>query len=262
MSDGRPSALIGIGQILLGSGLVIAGLSELRKAREAQLSGGDVVVKGRVVRTNGLGESLSDAMKRTRGALQTAKLMAAGPIERSIAQMRRLALRDAEKPEMKEIVSSILSRRCPTGSGKLELCVPEKDWHAELKALWNAVMDPNSPYYVRYQRDHRTIDQFAAPLKTMTKLHAGDCDDMSVVFASMATAAGYSARFRIVQAKGAPTWSHVYTMVGTPPGDESKVTQWYALDGAMREKGFGWEAPGSMLEHDSSGKPRRKDFRV
>jgi hypothetical protein len=242
VSERDSSWLVGAGEMLVGIGLMIAGYSKLRGAGAPAMFG-----------TFAANESLTDASKRTTGAVR-ARLVNAPTIEARLAIIRRLAIQDSIKPQMKEIAAAILSRKCDG-----QLCTPAKDWRGEIRAVMRAMIDPSSPYYVRYMRDHLTVDQYTAPLKTLTKLHAGDCDDMAAAGASILRAAGYQVRMRIIQAQGAPSWSHIYLMVGVPPGN---ATQWIPFDATMPEKGFGWEAPDSMLERDARGQPMRKDFKV
>lgn len=266
----RPSLLIGIGQLLLGGGLAVAGYTEIKRWSDDKEKGGDrslfgatPTYRGRVVgsSTSGLGESLGESAGRTKGALVASKIVNTKSIERSIRAIRKLAQDDSAKTQMKEIVAAILGRQCPAAGRGVKDCVPEKDWPAEHRAIWNAVVDPNSPYHMRYTRDHVRIDQFTSPLKSMTKLHIGDCDDGTSAFAALGMAAGYSAIGEVVQAKGAGTWSHIYTLLGTPPGPHAGVKQWTSFDLAMTEKGFGWRVPESMLEKDpKTGRGRRMQF--
>jgi transglutaminase-like putative cysteine protease len=117
--------------------------------------------------------------------------------------------------------------------------------------MFSAVTDPNSPLAVRYVRDHLEKDTFVAPNKTM-KLRGGDCDDQTSYLGALLRSVGYPVKLRIVQARSASTWSHIYLLVGLPP---TEPTKWVPLDATMAQKGPGWEAPDSMVS-------RRKDFEV
>jgi hypothetical protein len=141
-------------------------------------------------------------------------------------------------------------------------CVPEKDWEAEIRALFTAVRDAASPMALRYTRDHAEIDQFHSADKLL-KLKGGDCDDGTILLGSMLRAVGYPIRLRVIQDTGSSTWSHIYLLVGLPPMAPEK---WVALDWSVPGKPAGWEAPGAK-EVALSGRPsgvvtRLIDFKV
>lgn len=120
-------------------------------------------------------------------------------------------------------------------------CVPEKDYDAEIRALFMAVRDANSDLALRYTRDHVEVDQYHSAEKLMA-LKGGDCDDGTILLGSMLRAVGYPVRLRVIQDNASTTWSHIYLLVGTPP---MGPTRWVALDWSVPDKPPGWEAPGA-----------------
>lgn len=77
-----------------------------------------------------------------------------------------------------------------------------------------------------------------------------NCDEGSVLLGSMILAIGGQVKLRVIQAKGASTWSHVYLLVGLPPG---APTRWVPLDWSVR-KPAGWEVEGAE-QCRRTGKP-------
>lgn len=69
------------------------------------------------------------------------------------------------------------------------------------------------------------------------------CDDYSIVLASMLQSVGYPVKLRVIRTKDADDWNHIYVLVGLPP---RQPTEWISLDGSV-EKAAGWEAPKDII---------------
>ena len=257
MPDHSPSRILAVGHIALGVGFLVAGVKEWASAGQAVAGVGSPkalpppTFPGRVVaRTEsaepiGATETLDQAMQRTKGSLRTVTKHHVRSIEERVALLRDLARRGGEDPAIREAAAAILSRKC----GK-DFCVQPKAYVAEAVAIHRAVIDPRSRYAVRYTRDHPKIDTFTAAGKTM-KLRIGDCDDLSIYEASLLLAAGHEPELVVIQAKGAPTWSHVF--VRTPKRGSDGVAgsgrgrspdDYLVLDPSMPNRPAGWEPPG------------------
>jgi hypothetical protein len=143
----------------------------------------------------------------------------------------------------------VLTRKCDTANGK-QWCVPEKDFEAEIEALFRAVRDANSDSALRYTRDHIEVDQFHS-VEKLLQLKGGDCDDGTILLGSMLRSVGYPVRLRVIQSNQSSTWDHIYLLVGIPPTNPKK---WIALDWSVPGKEPGWEAPGAK-QVALSGKP-------
>lgn len=91
--------------------------------------------------------------------------------------------------------------------------LPQKKWIAEIAALHKFVRDR-----VRYVRDVRDVETVHAA-DAVLELRSGDCDDKSVLLASLLEAIGHPARFVAVGFEPG-RYSHVYveTLVGRSPG--------------------------------------------
>lgn len=132
-----------------------------------------------------------------------------------------------QDPAIHRAVSGILSRKVGDG-----WAIEPKDHDAEVRAIFDYVRRN-----VRYQHDTHGIDTFRSPRRTL-ELRAGDCDDMTILIGSLAGAAGYPVKVKVVDTSGGG-YDHVYPLVGVPP---TKPTRWVALD-ATEPHAVGWEVP-------------------
>lgn len=144
---------------------------------------------------------------------------------------------------MKKLVFSPWGARNPDVAliaRKIVSHVQSKDYEAEADAIFQYVKR-----HVRYRLDPVALEWLQTPRYTLTT-QQGDCDDHSMVIASLALAAGHRAAFRTV--KGDPqrpdAWSHVYGVIGVTKGGE---TQWYAADTTQQQSKLGWDPPESKL---------------
>jgi hypothetical protein len=104
----------------------------------------------------------------------------------------------------------------------------QKDLKNEIKKLFNFVK-----YEIRYVRDIKGVETIQTPDKTI-ELKAGDCDDKSVLLASMLESIGYSTRF--VAVGFAPnSYCHVYPQV-------KLGKKWVSLE-TTEPVNIGWNPP-------------------
>jgi transglutaminase-like putative cysteine protease len=103
--------------------------------------------------------------------------------------------------------------------------LPEKAWEAQARAIFYFVRDR-----IRYVLDPVGIETISSPDETL-KVRHGDCDDKSVLAASLLLAIGHPARFLAVAFDGGP-FSHV--LVETPIG-----TEWWPMELTDRSMPFG-----------------------
>lgn len=120
-------------------------------------------------------------------------------------------------------------------------CPPRNDL-CELKGVFDFVVKN-----VRYTGDIAYKDTFQSALRTL-QMHAGDCDDASILNAVLAMENGFQTKFRITSNHG-DTWDHIYTMAGIPKHDPRR---WVALDTTLGPGKFGREPP----------RAKYKDFEV
>ena len=107
----------------------------------------------------------------------------------------------------------------------------QKDWLGEVKNLHRFVRD-----HIRYIRDIRDVETVAFPEITL-ELGQGDCDDKSVLLASLLESIGHPTRFIAVGFKP-HNYSHVYL--------ETKIgNTWIGLE-TTEPVEVGWQPKGVM----------------
>jgi len=113
-----------------------------------------------------------------------------------------------------------------------------RDYACEVTAIWNFVV-----LNVRYTQDQDGEDTYSTVRATLEQ-GAADCDDMTVMFASLLKAVGFEnviARIASVQGR---TWDHVWPMVMLPNG------KWLSLDCTEEGNHPGWAATGLAAKRD------------
>jgi hypothetical protein len=150
--------------------------------------------------------------------LYRAPLMGGDPgVAQTIDQMRNLvdeALRDPSiLRQAKDIVSN----------------VPAFDDYSEAQALYNWVRQN-----IRFTKDPVNKETLYPPSELL-QIRSGDCDDISMLLATLLMAIGYPARLMTVAANG-DDFSHVYV--------EGQINgQWIPLDPARSDSQFGVAPP-------------------
>jgi len=137
--------------------------------------------------------------------------------DRTIQEMHKLVLAAKTDPKFREL-SIFLSR-----DGD-----PSRDWknyYAELENLFNRMRE-----WITYRRDPYQVEWVQNPWYTLRD-RAGDCDDMSVLMAALASAIGAKYRFVTFKANELrDDWSHVLVEILVP----SKG--WVAADLSVNRK--------------------------
>mgnify|MGYP002780999432 CR=1 FL=1 len=114
--------------------------------------------------------------------------------------------------------------------------VPEKDTLGEIRTLFEFVRDR-----VRYTRDVLDVETLSTPVKTL-ELAAGDCDDKSVLLATLLEAVGIPTRFVVTGYAQPGVYEHVYVLAMLSDGS------FLPLD-ASEPQPPGWEPPGAVAYH-------------
>lgn len=100
---------------------------------------------------------------------------------------------------------------------------------------------------VRYVRDIRGVETLTDPLTLIDQIKRGaaqgDCDDISLLIATLLLSIGHLPFFRIVKYRGrSGPFNHIYVVVREKnPGMKKPVR--IVLDGIMKDKSIGWEIP-------------------
>jgi transglutaminase-like putative cysteine protease len=114
--------------------------------------------------------------------------------------MRELARRWRGEPRIRDLARSIVAD-CPA-----------KHWRCEVTRLHSFVQSR-----VRYIRDPRGFEVVQDPEKTLAD-GSGDCDDHSVLLASLLESVGHPARFVAMGVTPAGGFVHVFTETRLGPG--------------------------------------------
>lgn len=93
--------------------------------------------------------------------------------------------------------------------------------------------------YVRFERDPFGVEMLQEPLVTLNR-RAGDCDDHSILMASLYGSIGYPYAFKTIKAdpRRPDDFSHIYAVVNVPGYG------WKGADTSVGTAYFGWEPPG------------------
>lgn len=176
--------------------------------------------------------------------LKSMKFYPAGDITSRVGRIAGQIRKDSLDPNVVSAARAIVSQKCGSIEGGRHWCVPVKDWKSEIRAVFAAVTNPNSPFSVRYTRDHVEVDMFASSA-LMQRLPAEDCDGLTIRLGALLRALGYHVRCRVVAPAGAPDqWSHIYLAVAVPPGSKDS---WMALDPSEAQHGAFWEVPSALI---------------
>jgi transglutaminase-like putative cysteine protease len=146
---------------------------------------------------------------------------AAGTRE-TLKAMRELTRAGVLDPEMRLLANSIVRH------------IPGKTWFAEIRAVFNWVRTN-----ITYRLDATEIEQISLASITVEQ-GQGDCDDMSIVLATLLMSIGHPCRFVAVGfgEHGDGLFSHV--LVETRGAGE---TPWVSLD-TTEPAPMGWFPPG------------------
>lgn len=147
-------------------------------------------------------------------------------IFQTIALMRSLVAEGRRDPVIRSAAISII------------FLTPEKNQRAEIEACFNFVRDS-----VRYVRDIHDVETLATARKTLETM-IGDCDDQSVLLASMLESIGYPTRFIVAGYMSADMVEHVFIEVQCDG-------QWIACD-ATEQEPMGWAPPNCVIAYSEN----------
>jgi len=154
---------------------------------------------------------------------------------KTASAMKRLARLRAGHPLIRKVAKNILNYSE----------VPSNHYRSEAMAIADYLKEN-----VRYLRDPDGIEEIMDPVLMIEEMRrgeaAGDCDDMSLLLASLLLSVGIRPYFRMVRYSG-PKWAfwqpfnHIYvTVYENNPGEQK---QRIALDPILKKKMIGYEVP-------------------
>ncbi|MCM8804730.1 MAG: transglutaminase-like domain-containing protein [Candidatus Omnitrophica bacterium] len=125
--------------------------------------------------------------------------------------------------------------------------VPEKNFYKEIEVIFNFVKN-----HMRYTRDIYRIETIKTPLHHLKKIKLrtisfGDCDDHSILVATLLSSIGYKTRYAVIKTKyNNPmlTFNHIYVEVLEPL---SKI--WISLDATAKDKQMNWKPEHIVIKY-------------
>lgn len=140
----------------------------------------------------------------------------------TLSVMRQLVRRYRSDPQLRAVALNLLA------------LTPEKNALAEVTTLFEFVRDR-----IRYTGDVLDTETLATPDKTLA-LRAGDCDDKSVLLATLLESVGYVTRFVVAGYNFPGVFEHVYVSAMLSDGS------FIALD-PSESAGAGFEPPDPLV---------------
>lgn len=106
--------------------------------------------------------------------------------------------------------------------------VPAKDFRGQIDRLFHWTKQ-----HIRYVNDVRDVETLATPKATL-EVASGDCDDMSVLLATLLESVGHPTRFVALAFNGDENFSHVLT--------ETRLgSKWLSLDPTVASSTVNWK---------------------
>jgi len=144
--------------------------------------------------------------------------LGSGPatVDRFVEELQRFKLAPEELVKVRRVALGLVNE------------LPPNDDVSEVRALWHYVRDA-----IRYVRDVRGVDTLQSP-RTTLELTQGDCDDKSLLLASLLESIGYATRFAVAATSPRGSYNHVYVEAFVP-----KVGKWIPLESSVAGFPFG-----------------------
>jgi transglutaminase-like putative cysteine protease len=146
--------------------------------------------------------------------------------EDTVGHLLVIARTQAVAPEVRRVVESIVRG------------IPEKQWSLEMQGIFAWVKNN-----LRYLRDPEGTEYVQTPIRHIINVDTngasfGDCDDASLLLATLLRNAGFKVKFVIISSPGhvGPGYNHIYVEALDP-----SVMAWIPLDATMKDKPYGWK---------------------
>lgn len=179
---------------------------------------------------------LGSTTKTTKNGMTLTHYRGRIPIKKRIGLLQDLVYKSVQDPRMRQIALDA-TKNCKA-----------RDGECETRAVYNAIKNR-----VRYTGDVapiklgssgpvEAVDFFQSAYRTW-ELQGGDCDDHSVLAATLLSLNGIQPKFKITsktKSAGDDDWSHIYVVAGLPKNTPEK---WLAVDTTLPGSYFNVEAP-------------------
>jgi hypothetical protein len=152
----------------------------------------------------------------------------------TVAIMKKVAHQRKSHPLVRELALNILNHEK----------IPSHDYASEAIAIGRFVQKK-----VRYVRDISGIEQLHDPVTMIEQIRRGvsqgDCDDMSLLVATLLLSIGHRPKFRIVRYKGlSGPYQHIYVVVYEK--NKRQDMKRIVIDAIIKDKPIGFE-----VKHES-----------
>ena len=142
--------------------------------------------------------------------------------QKALGGILRLIKEGREDPRIYEISREVISQSGTTFGYDID----------ELEAIYQFVQGR-----VRYVRDPYGRDTYQGAVDTLDKFKTGDCEDSTILIASMLLTVGYPVALKLASI-GGELWDHIYSLAGVPPKEPEK---WVAMDATLINGRLGQE---------------------
>jgi transglutaminase-like putative cysteine protease len=131
-------------------------------------------------------------------------------VRATLREMSRIVKAYKSNPQIRELAVNLTAN------------LPPKNWRAEVNAIFCFVRD-----YIRYVKDIQGVETLHTP-DNLLRLRSGDCDDKSILSATLLASIGHPTRFIACGFLGDGSYSHVFT--------QTKIAgKWVTLECTMGE---------------------------
>lgn len=177
----------------------------------------------------------------------------------------RVPFRIADVPNQRvalETIAKLIAKGCVDpmivrAARKITSDCPARDDLCELEAIYRAVKegDPRVPALakgLRYVSDPRNVDWYQGAKRILEECKAGgcagDCDEATILVASLCGAVGFKVGARAYGKPGTKNYQHVYPIAAVPKnGGWEKNYGGHALDVTVPDAYVGWEPPSGRV---------------
>jgi hypothetical protein len=154
------------------------------------------------------------------------------PIDERVGIIQDMVWKSVQDPRMRKIALEV-TKGCPARDGECEA----RAIHDFVKTNVRYTGDV-APIKLGRHGPVEGVDLFQSAYRTL-EFKGGDCDDHSVLNATLLALNGISPKLRVTAPRRAgSTWQHIYAMAGLPKTSPSK---WKALDTTLPSGRFGDE---------------------
>lgn len=165
-------------------------------------------------------------------------------IEKRVGLVQDTIWKSVQDPQMRKLALQI-TRNCPARDGECEARAIDTWMRKNIRYTGDI-----APVRIGKNGPVEAIDLFQTASFT-AEAGGGDCDDHSVIAATLLSLNGITARLRVTSPNLVKNdWRHIYVVAGL--GTKENPTRWVALDSTLPNARFG----------DVAGHAKARDFKV